>query len=148
LALTNVGLTPSRVVQEGDGPGVLINRDIASQVIIGRDNGIFGSNPNSYSILDPLVGIPVSGEADIWAATLTATSVVVDFMPSASGWTPSPAQQAEQLSALGLALNTTVQSTNTALTSGIALPVGAAKDATVSAVPGGIATTGVPLLTL
>lgn len=107
MAVNPVGLVPSIVVHAGDGPGVLVNRDITSQIIIGTDSSIIGNNSTSASILDPLVGIPVDGKEDIYAATLTATNVQVDFIKRAKQWNPSPAQAAAQISALGLMKDST-----------------------------------------
>jgi hypothetical protein len=105
LAITAVGPNPSRVVTGGDGPGVLVNRDINNQALIGKDISITGQNINSYSILDPLVGIPVSGDKDIYGCCLPGVqSLNLDWITGidAQNWQPSPGQAAEQISALGI----------------------------------------------
>ena len=111
---TNVGLQPNRVIMAGDGPGVLVNRDLINTVILGLSNTITGDNPNSVSVLDPLVGIPFSGDTDIWAATITNAPVTVDYILGALAWNPSPGQQAAQLAAI--AASTAATAANTAAT--------------------------------
>ncbi len=91
-------------------------------------------NPVSYSdsasvtsldsIIRPLGAVAFDGSGDVWASTLQpGTSVLLDCIPGGTSWAPSPADVALQIATLGLA-----------------------KDATVAGVPGGIATSGVPLL--
>lgn len=158
MAIRNIGVNPERVVRAGDGPGVLVNRDFTNFLWIGPNSSIVGGNPNIVSILDALVGIPVSGESDIWACSPSnAYTIQTDFMPRAHSWQPSPAQQATQIASLGLALDTSVQGVKTTLGTpaqtadiqglpgGIASS-GVALDTSVKNLPGGIATSGVPLL--
>jgi len=111
MPVSPVGYQPVRVITAGDGPGVLVNRDITQQAIIGPNVSIFGSNPSSASILDPLVGIPFEGDTDIYAATLVQGAAInVDYILDAKNWTPSPDMAAQQIAALGLALETTQKS--------------------------------------
>lgn len=114
----NVGLKPVIVVHKGDGPGTLVNKDLVNSVLIGLDMSIVGNNPNA-SVLDPLVGIPMDGMDDIYACTLTAQQVVVDYIPRARSWNASAALQAQQLIAQGLAKDTTVAGLNTGIPSNI-----------------------------
>lgn len=97
----------------------------------------------SRSIIAPLQAISLSAEHDWYCfnpagpgtendtfpATFTATfgtitppgpSVQVDVIPNGSYWAPSPAQAAEQIAALGLAKDTSVQATNSQLGTGVA----------------------------
>src|SRR5262249_45419470 len=127
----SVGTNPVIVVRKGDGPGVLVNRDILNSVFIGPDTSISQGNLNSASTLDALVGVPVDGKEDIYACTdIGIPAVSLDFIKHAKSWNPSPLQQAQQLIAAGLAKDTTLQ----AQTSG-------------GTIANEISTAGVPLLT-
>lgn len=109
MPVTQVGLRPVPVIRDGDGPGVLVNRDLTNSVLVGTDSSIVGDNINSVSILDALVGIPYDGTQDIYACTITATPVAVDYIQGGQNWNPSPAQSAQQIAALGLSLEATQQ---------------------------------------
>jgi hypothetical protein len=137
--------TVSLIVNAGDGPTLLYNRDIVNQMAFGPTSGIgFGptANQNEYDILDPQASVLVDGDSDVYASVLGSGSLVatLDAMPGVSELSPSPALVAESISALGLALDTTVHATNTMLGTGIALPVGASKDTSVNAPSYGPAT--------
>lgn len=96
---------PYRLVSAGDGPCLLINRDLTNQVLIGPDSGIQGGNPNSVSVIDPLGSTAVDGKDDVYGIRVPGASTRpnVDVQVGASYWAPSPAQVAAQINALGLA---------------------------------------------
>lgn len=104
---------PVPIVQSGDGPTVIVNRDLTNTVLYG-DASIASQNTNSYAVIDPLGSITVDGTSDIYAIPLTGKPTI-DVIPGASNWVPSPAQVAAQINALGLAKDTTLTGVNTTL---------------------------------
>jgi hypothetical protein len=117
---------PARVITAGDGPGVLVNRDITNQCYIAPIQA-FDPGDVTASILDPLVGIPFDGDSDEYATVAAGISITVDYIQNGENWTPSPEQAAQQIASLGLATHAeqVVQETS---------------------IPTNISTTGVPLL--
>lgn len=109
---------PVPIVNAGDGATLIVNRDLTNQVAYGSGD-IVGSNINAYSIIDPLGSIVVDGNNDVYVLALSGTPTI-DVVAGAAQWTASPAQVAQQINALGLAKDATVQ--------------GVAKDATVTGV--------------
>lgn len=91
---------PVRVVYGGDGATLIVNRDLVNQVIYG-DQSIVGDNSNSYSIIDPLGSITVDGQSDVYALGLSGNPTI-NVTNGAANWTPSPAQIAAQINALGI----------------------------------------------
>jgi hypothetical protein len=118
-------------------PGVLVNRDLVNNAFIGPDESILGGNLNVASILDALTGIPFDGTADVFACT-NGPTVSLDYIENGSAWQPSPALSAQQIAALGLAKDTSVNAP--------AYGPPTAGNVTTD-LPNGIAATGVPLLT-
>lgn len=116
---------PVLLVREGDGPTLIVNRDITNAVLYGEQS-IASGNVNEYSVLDPLGSITVDGTSDIYAIPNAGTPTL-DVVQGAGAWSASPAQIALQMNALGLAKDTTVQTTNTNTT-------GLAKDTTLTGV--------------
>jgi hypothetical protein len=106
--------SPVRVVY-GDSdnpvPTLIVNRDIINSVVYG-DRDIASLNTAAFSVIDALGSVTVDGTTDIWVAPLAGTPTI-DVIPGASSWTPSPALVAAQISTLGLAKDTTLQTTNT-----------------------------------
>ncbi len=95
----------TRVVTAGDGPCVIVNRDLANSCYWSDSNTISPDNPATYSILDPLGAIPVSGNSDIYLCTPNSgTTVTVDVIRKGLNWAPSPVLQAEQIVANGVPL--------------------------------------------
>lgn len=157
---------PVRIVNEGDNPGVIINRDLVNLVLYGETPAF---DPlNDPSIIDPLTYAAYDGTTDIWAMAQTGLPTV-DISEGRDNWAPSPAQTAQQISALGLMKDTTGQSiltssnavgTNTG--SIVTNTTGAAKDSSLTtingtlgtpaqdsirtAIPTNISTTGVPVI--
>lgn len=129
------------VVRAGDGPTLLVNRDLVNHIIIGPDSGIgsgTASNLNSYSIVDPLGSVAVDGKSDVYAGVLEAgLEAELDTLQGATYWAPSPAQVAAQINALGLAKDTSVNA-----------PAynPANKTDVTTQLPTNISNTGVPLL--
>lgn len=125
------------VINAGDRPSLIVNRDITNAVIVGNDRGLSNAEQSNISIIDPLGSMAVDGKKTLYAIPQTRnTTPLVDIMPGATYWAPSPAQVAAQINALGLMKDTTGQSVKTS----------------VDAQTGGgtianeIATAGVPLL--
>lgn len=151
--VTNNGATP--LISQGNGKTsyLILNRAIANELYIGDDSSIAGGNVNSCSLVDPL-GFQVVTDAQDWyglcANQAAGAFCAVDITPNSSAAGISPVVAAEQIalsvgtfSTAGLALEATLQDTNTTL--------GApAQDLTVgglaTSIPTNISTTGVPLL--
>lgn len=111
LQLIGVSKTPVRIqtylVQNQSF--MLVNPDITNNIFIGND-------PSSQIIsVPPLGSITLdAGKHDVWVSTNGGNYTVDAFlMPNGSNWVPSPAQVAAQISALGLAKETTQQAGNT-----------------------------------
>lgn len=96
------------VVHAGDDPGIIINRDIINPVLLGNNPGII--LPYGANILDALTFVQYSGNDDVWAQALGSSVVQIDVQAQNQNWSPSPAQSAASLSALGIPLLT--KSTN------------------------------------
>jgi hypothetical protein len=111
LQLIAVGRTPNRI-QSFMVPNeifMIVNPDIINPIYVGND-------PGQQLIAVPALGsMSLSAENhDIWVSTNGGNYVVNAYlMPNGSNWTPSPAQVAAQINALGLAKDTTVQTGNT-----------------------------------
>jgi hypothetical protein len=111
LQLIQVSKTPNRI-QSFMVPNeifMIVNPDIINPIYVGNDPG------QQLISVPPLGSMSLSAENhDIWVSTSGGNYVVNAFlMPNGSNWTPSPAQVAAQINALGLAKDTTVQTTNT-----------------------------------
>jgi hypothetical protein len=96
------------------------------------------------SQIPPLGSVGMDGTHDVWATTLTpGTSAVLDYIPGGTAWAASPSQIALEIAESGLALNSTLENTNTEVagtTSAVSgLPAGIAG----SALPGNIGTAAV-----
>src|SRR6266496_3266812 len=94
LFLLSSSVRPVQLVAKGDGPTLLINRDIVNSVLYGPRE-ITAQNYNAYSVIDALGSITVDGDSDIYAIPL-AGSPTVDVVQGAANWTPSPALVAAQ----------------------------------------------------
>lgn len=111
-----VGIRPQRI-QTWLAPNesfLLVNNDITNQIFIGNDPGV-------QSIPVPPLGSVTLGDSkkDIWISTGGIAITVQAFLfPSGTQWTPSPAQVAAQINALGLAKDTTVAGVNTSISLG------------------------------
>ena len=171
------------IVSAGSGDTINIyNGDITNTLLVSPNPT--PSLSNSLPI-QPLTNATIDGSRAQYASALSGTCATVT-VGAAAQLSPSPAQIAEQINALGLAKDTSVnnpaygpvpvsygpskdssvQATNSVLGTGIALPVGAAKDVTLTtgialpvgaakdtsvsglatSIPNNISTTGVPLL--
>jgi hypothetical protein len=113
------------LVHAGDDPGIIVNRDLVNTVILTNAPSAYNI---SGSVLDPLTFVQFSGEVDVYGIA-TGSVVVVDVMPQIENWSPSPAQSAASIAALGLATLAQQVTQQTAI-------------------PGNIATTGVPGLVM
>lgn len=112
------------LVNSGDGPCLIVNRDLVSQLLIGKDNSVFSKGATGdVSVVDPLGSVAVNGREALYGMGLQASGTIsVDIMKNASYWAPSPAQVAAQINALGLAKDTTVAAVQ-ANTNGVAKDV-------------------------
>lgn len=118
-------------------PFLLANTDLTNPIYYGHDLSL---NTSQASQIPPLGSVGFDGTVDVWASTLNDSIVIeADQIPGGTAWAPSPAQAAEQIAALGLALDTSVHLVNTTLGT-------PAQTADVDGVPAGIAAAGVPLL--
>lgn len=111
LQLIQVGKSPSRIqtMLVQNEIFMLVNPDIINPIYIGND-------PGQQLISVPPLGSMTLGadNHDIWVSTNGGNYIVSAYlMPNGSNWTPSPAQVAAQINALGLAKDTTLQTTNT-----------------------------------
>lgn len=113
LQTINVNRVPQRIetfMVQNDSY-MLVNPDIVNAVFIGND-------PGSQIISVPPLGSVTLGQTnhDTWISTNGANYIVNAYlMPNGSNWTPSPAQVAAQINALGLAKDTSVNNVNTTL---------------------------------
>lgn len=132
LQLVQVTKTPVRIQSlliENDTV-MLVNPDTVNNIFIGND-------PGSQIIPVPALGSVTldTKKHDLWVSTNGgAFSVNAFLMPNGSNWVPSPAQVAAQINALGLAKDTTLQTTNTNTNNIATNTTGVAKDATVTGV--------------
>lgn len=133
----NVGVqTGFLIVQRGSGDTINVyNGDITNVLLVSPNPT--PSLSNSLPI-QPLTNATIDGSRAQYASALSGTCSQVT-VGAASQLSPSPAQIAAQINALGLmkdstgqAINTGVGSTNVVLGTGIAIPVGAAKDTSVN----------------
>jgi len=99
------------LIAAGDPPSLVVNRDLVNQIYYGYSESIVASSTAELSIIDPLGSVAFDGKQSIWAIAASGTSLV-DVQPGATQWAPSPAQVAAQINALGLAKDTTLQTTN------------------------------------
>lgn len=104
---------PVLVVSEGDSPTLIVNRDLVNTIVYGSQQ-IAGSNINAIALIDPLGSVLVDGTQDVYLLA-AAGNPIADVVTGSSGWTPSPAQTAAQIAALGLARDSSVLSVNATL---------------------------------
>ena len=89
------------------------NNDITNPVYIGNSPGV-NANDTSAVQVPPLGSMTFDGQSDLYV--VSAGPIVQCFMiPGGTYWSPSPAQTAAQINALGLAKDTSVQATTTAV---------------------------------
>lgn len=129
LQLIQVGKTPQRIqtILVSNDSFMLVNPDITNNIFIGND-------PGNQIIAVPALGSVTldASKHDIWVSTNGgAYTVNAYLMPNGSNWVPSPAQVAAQINALGLAKDTTLQTTNTNTSQTATNTTGVAKDATL-----------------
>lgn len=122
---TTIGLTVEQIWAKGQGNALIINTDLVNSLFVSQSNVI---SANDISI-PPLGSMGVDGTSNWYASTLAAFGIATQIAPGVTQWTPSPAQVAAQINALGLATLNEQVNQNTAI-------------------PNNISTTGVPLLSL
>lgn len=128
-----VSATGTPVWRGGDGPVLIVNRDLTNSALIGWDSSV---NPTESTLLDPLGSQAFDGKQDLYITAVTGQPQI-QVIPGGTQWAPSPAQVAAQINTLGLMKDTTGQTINT--TAG-------GTTTAVNGVPLGISNTGVPLL--
>lgn len=109
-----VGIQPARIASfmVPNETFLLVNPDIVNNIFIGNDPGI---QPIAVPALGSITLTPDKSH-DIWISTGGGNYTVNAYaLPNGSNWVPSPAQVAAQINALGLAKDSSVQATNTAL---------------------------------
>lgn len=102
---------PTPIIAGGVGPHLIINRDITNQIVIMDDESpVVGSNSAQLDIIDPLGSMALDpGRRGVWAATTTPGAVVLCIVRKGGvNWSASPALIQQQLNALGLAKDTSV----------------------------------------
>lgn len=113
LQMVAVSKTPIRIqtlLVQNDSV-MLVNPDTVNNIYIGND-------PGSQIIPVPALGSVTldTKKHDLWVSTNGGSYTVNAFlMPNGSNWVPSPAQVAAQINALGLAKDTTVAGTTSAV---------------------------------
>lgn len=75
---TQVGSSPIAVVNAGNGPGTVYNRDPVNPVFWGISASL--ANRADASILDAQTGFTVDGTQDIYCCALPGQSVLIDFV--------------------------------------------------------------------
>lgn len=148
------------LVMAGDGPSLVINRDLTTPLIVGKDNSVTSKGATGdISLIDPLGSMRFNGLSNVFGIASTTninggpgnSPITVVIEAGADNWIASPAQVSAQLNALGLAKDSSVNNpayqpitlTNAGLLS---------KDATVGALTSGgtianeVAVAGAPLL--
>lgn len=144
------------LVNAGDGPSLIINRDLTNILLVGRDKALGRQGQvagSDLSLIDPLGSMAVDGTETLFGQGVQATGTIsIDVKQGATNWAPSPAQVAAQINALGLAKDTTVNNVHTDLSLGTNQFL---SGASASAMAGAgsttakdISTTGAPLLNL
>lgn len=111
LQLVAVSRTPTRIqsFMAANEVFMIVNPDIINPIYVGNDIG------QQVVAVPPLGSATLGGDSrhDVWVSTNGGNYIVNAYlMPEGSNWTPSPAQTAAQIAALGLAKDTTVQTTN------------------------------------
>lgn len=101
----------SLLVQSSE-PFLLVNNDLTNSIFIGNDQS---TQPVPVPPLGSM-GLGGSANHDVWVSTGGVTVTVTAYLlPAGTQWSPSPAQIAAQINALGLAKDTTVGGTTTAV---------------------------------
>lgn len=123
-----------QIVNAGDGPTMVINRDETHQLFVGSDSSVATKNgTGDIDIIDPLSYIVYDGIQSKFAiADTPGIFVTVDCVQGATNWAPSPAQAAQQISLLGLATETTQLSVKGNTASVAVNTTGVAKDASLT----------------
>lgn len=118
------------IINAGDGPTMVINRDETIQLYVGDDNSVASKQgTGDIDIIDPLSYIVYDGIDPKYAIAATpGSNIQVDCVKGATNWAPSPAQAAFQISLLGLATSSNQVTSQNTLVSGIGLPINAAKE--------------------
>lgn len=98
------------LVNAGDQPTMIINRDLTNLLYISKDNSpgpkVASGNlsqAGDVSIIDPLSYMVFNGKSDVYGIG-AAAPILVDIVKGATNWAPSPAQSAQQISLSGVPL--------------------------------------------
>lgn len=96
----------------GDDDQITVaNFDLVNSIYVGYSRGI-SSTSNNTTEIPPLGSAVVQASRRTFAVCAPGKTASAQIMPGAVQWTPSPAQVAAQINALGLAKDTTLQTTN------------------------------------
>lgn len=129
----------------GDGPVLVQNSDTINTVFIGDNAAIKATDQQGIAPLGPQASVVFDGNNDVFGTCGANQTVVIYLFPGGVYDSPPPAQVALAIADSGLALEATLQATNTTLGD-------PAQDPTVSGlntgIPNNIAVTGAPLLNL
>ncbi len=148
-----------QVIWAGTGRQLIHNTDLTNRIYLGENHG-FDPAGQMVDIVEPLGSLAVDGHANRFALCDTgAGPLVADVIAGGVSVQPSPAQAAQQIAALGLAKDTSVQDVKTTLGSpaqdgsvqAVKTTLGSpAQDGTVAGLPTSIAAqvaaSGSPLL--
>jgi hypothetical protein len=137
----------------GESPGgsvTVVNLDLTQTVYVGYQPGLSAGASDAISV-PPLGAAVIDTSAQSYIVSGVAAGISCQLIPGAAQWTPSPAQVALQIQALGLATETTQMLNHTAINTVNGTLGAPAQDGTVTglatSIPVNISTTGVPLLT-
>lgn len=108
-------------VWNGQGPVLLANQDLVNAVTIGYQPNVVMDAQNA-DVIPPLGSIAYLGGTTLYAIAPAGTAALL-AIANGTSWAPSPAEVALQISTLGLAKDTSVQSvvgnTGSALSMGV-----------------------------
>ena len=153
-----VGVRPVQVCPPlGKGSSVTVyNQDILNPVTVSRNNSV-GLNASNGAPIQPLTSAVMDATYALYAVAPAGTAALI-ILPGGGSMSPSPAQIATQISALGLAKDTSVNAPSygppthidvaTTLTGAVNAPGynPPNHNDVVTTLPTNISTTGVPLL--
>lgn len=126
------GANPTQLVYKGQ-PCTLVNLDVANTVQLSDRPAFSVTDQQGIAPLGPLNSASFNGSDNVWGSAAAAT--VVGIYPYGYNWSPSPAQAAAQINALGLATHA-AQNTQ----------IGQLSSSPSSTISQDIATNGTPLL--
>jgi len=100
---TGTSSGPTQIWRKAWGPGIIANLDLTQTIWYAPETPVTAQSDS----MPALGAVGVDGSRDLWASTLSSATAVVQSMPGATSWAPSPAQISASLNALGLATEAT-----------------------------------------